>query len=87
MTSSWVDQEIKDIIADANAMRDKMQKTEIEMAVLKARLEEAKEVQEALVSILKQMAVYEFILKQHGIDPETGKLIEQNTQNGNGNGV
>lgn len=84
MTSSWVDQEIKDIIADANGMREKLHQAEIQIAVLTARLSEAKEVQEALVDILKQMAVYEFILKQHGIDPETGQRIEihENTQNG-----
>ena len=86
MTSSWVDQEIRDIIADANAMRDKLHEAEIQIAVLNARLDEAKEVQEALVSILKQMAVYEFILKQHGIDPETGQRIEAHNENGNGTG-
>lgn len=84
MTSSWVDQEIKDIIADANTMRDKLHQSEIQIAVLNARLGEAKEVQEALVSILKQMAVYEFILKQHGIDPETGQRIEDFGSNENG---
>ena len=86
MTSSWVDQEIRDIIADANAMRDKLHQSEIQIAVLNARLGEAKEVQEALVSILKQMAVYEFILKQHGIDPESGQRIEDHSNNGNGTG-
>ncbi|MGB7338890.1 MAG: hypothetical protein WBC91_08370 [Phototrophicaceae bacterium] len=84
MSSSWVDQEIKTIISDANEMQAKLHQAEIQIAVLSARLEEAKEVQEALVSILKQMAVYEFILKQHGIDPETGQRIEDHSHNGNG---
>jgi|GEM_PF-4018017 len=84
MTSSWVDQEIKDIIADATQMREKLHQAEIQIAVLNARLEEAKEVQAALVDILKQMAVYEFILKQHGIDPETGQRVESHEGNHNG---
>ncbi len=84
-TSSWIDHEIKDIIADAEALRAQLHEAQIQNAVLKARLDEAKELQTALIDMLKQMAVYEFILKQHGIDPETGQQIVTNTQNGAGN--
>lgn len=81
-TSSWINHEIKDIIADAEALRAQLHDAQIQNAVLKARLDETKEVQTALIDMLKQMAVYEFILKQHGIDPETGQQIVNNNQNG-----
>jgi len=81
-TSSWIDHEIKDIIADAEALRAQLHDAQIQNAVLKARLDETKEVQTALIDMLKQMAVHEFILKQHGIDPETGQKIVNNNQNG-----
>lgn len=74
--STWLDHQIKDIISDAETLQAKLHQAEIEIAVLKAQLNEAKDLQQALVDILKQMAVYEFILKQHGIDPTTGKRIE-----------
>jgi len=74
--STWIDHQLKDIIADAETLRSKLHDAEIEIAVLKAQLDEAKDLQGALVDILKQMAVYEFILKQNGIDPETGKRSE-----------
>lgn len=81
-TSSWIDHEIKDIIADAEALRSQLHDAQIKNAVLTARLDEAKELQTALVDMLKQMAVYEFILKQHNIDPETGQQTVTNNQNG-----